>query len=436
MAFGWSLLTARGIMGKNPEDMEKFLQESIIDLIVHEVGHTLGLRHNFKASSTIDINKLTDKNFTSTEGISGSVMDYNAINLAPKGKNQANFFQTTLGEYDYWAIEYAYKPMDINSKISEKEFLERIAQKVADPRLQYGTDEDVFGFSTRGIDPSCNLWDLGNDQLKYFSDRLNMAQELWEEIPNEFERKGSRYQKFRLVFGQGITEYAIAAANLPKYIGGIYSYRDHIGDPNGRFPFVVVSAEKQRYALNLIIKKIFASDAFQFSPDLLNKLADENIWDFEGTIWRRLRIDYPIHSVVQVIQASALFRLYDPIVLQRVQDNEIRFQKEEVPFTMSELFKIIREGIWEELAIGNNINSFRRELQRMHLFILNQFLINSPVMVPHDAATLARSDMVIIKDQIKFLLSKQNIDAYTKAHLEETSAKIDAVLEAHLNKSL
>jgi len=434
MAFGWNLLLARGLVSEDEEDLKKFIHDGIVDLVVHEVGHTLGLRHNFKASSTIPIDKLADPNFTREKGISGSVMDYNPVNLLPKDKPQGNYFQTTLGAYDYWAIEYAYKPLDPDSKQSEKEMLEEIAQRVADPRLQYGTDEDAFGFSSRGIDPTINLYDLGDDPIAYMDLRTNLAQELWKSIPEKFEKKGEKYQKFRKVFAQALTEYAIASNIIPKFVGGIYYHRDHIGDPHGRPPFKVVPAEKQREALHLVCKKFFSPDAFQFSPDLLNKLAPERFWDFEGTVFRMFRIDYPIHGIVQLIQSSALFRLFDPLVLQRIQDNELRFEKKSEAFTMPELFQTVREAIWQELKEGKNINSFRRELQRNHLYILGRIVAYSPRSLPNDAITLARADLEAIKDQINHALSSKNLDTYTRAHLKETRAKIESILKAQIQK--
>jgi hypothetical protein len=435
MAFGWNMLLSRGLVGSNGDDLKKFVHDGLVDLIVHEVGHTLGLRHNFKASSNVDLNKLTEKNFTQSVGISGSVMDYNPVNLSPKGKSQGDYFQVVLGPYDYWAIEYAYKPVDPGSKMSEEQMLEKIAEKVADPLLQYGTDEDAYGLSTRGADPLCNLYDLGNDPLLYYKRRTDMARELWKNIPKEFNTKGEKYQKYRLAFGQGITEYAIAAANLPKFVGGIYSYRDHIGDPNGRAPFAVVPAERQRESLKYLIDLYFSPNSFAFSPELLNKLAPNRLGDLAGTQWRRLRSDYPIHGMVQLLQASALFRLYDPLVLQRLQDNELRFTSGETPFTMAEMFLTIRKAIWQELNTTENIRSFRRELQRMYLHVLTQILLKEPAILPRDAVTLARADFQFLLEEIQRKLSQQNLDVYTSAHLEETRAKLDAVLNAQVQKS-
>lgn len=432
MGFGWNLLMARGLVNENPEELQKFIHDGLVDLVAHEVGHTLGLRHNFKASSIYKLDELGNKSFTQKNGLTGSVMDYTPVNISPKGKPQGDYFHATLGAYDYWAIEYAYKPLPPSSKISEEEMLRQIASRVAEPQLQYGTDEDALGFTTRGIDPLCTYYDLGEDPLKFWELRLDLANELWENIPEYFEKEGRRYQKFRLAFSQGIGEYALAAMNISKYIGGIHSYRDHIGDPKGRIPFEVVPAERQRQALRFLTKNVFAKDAFQFSPELLNKLAAERFWDFEGTVWQMTRIDYPIHGIVQLLQATPMLRLYDAIVLQRVQDNELRFKKGEQPFTMVELFEGVRKAVWQEVDEGSNINSFRRELQRMHLHILARMVVKNPAMYPHDAITLARADLVHVKNKIEDNLSGRNLDAYTKAHLEETAAKIEAALAAQM----
>jgi hypothetical protein len=137
---------------------------------------------------------------------------------------------------------------------------------------------------------------------------------------------------------------------------------------------------------------------------------------------------------VQLLQAMTLFRLYDPLVLGRIQDNEIRSPGSETPFTMAELFAGLRDAIWQEAAGGENISSFRRELQRMHLYVLNGMVLKFPPGFPHDAVTLARADLVKIKSEIDRSLSDSSLDAYTQAHLQESAAKIDAILTAQMER--
>ena len=125
---------------------------------MHEVGHSLGLRHNFHASTMLTDDQLNDTTITRVKGQSGSVMDYNPINIVPKGQKQGDYVTTTIGPYDYWAIEYAYKPIDGD----EAAELKKIAARSPDPDLAYATDEDMSG-----NDPLVNAYDLGSDPSRF-----------------------------------------------------------------------------------------------------------------------------------------------------------------------------------------------------------------------------------------------------------------------------
>ncbi|MGH9754894.1 MAG: zinc-dependent metalloprotease, partial [Blastocatellia bacterium] len=167
-AFGHNLMAARGLM-ENGANAEKYINDFLTHVAAHEVGHTLGLRHNFRASTLHQFDKLQDTAATTEQGLTGSVMDYTPVNLAPRGRQQGQHWQTTLGTYDYWAIEYAYKPLAASSPEGELPELRKIASRVADPTLAYGTDEDAFGTSPIGLDPRTNQWDFGSDPLGYYT---------------------------------------------------------------------------------------------------------------------------------------------------------------------------------------------------------------------------------------------------------------------------
>ena len=160
----------------------------------------------------------------------------------------------------------------------------------------------------------------------------------------------------------------------------------------------------------------------------------ERFWNFRGSIWRMQRLDYPIHNAVEGIHASALYRLLNPLVLNRVRDNELRFGQDEYAFTMSELFVTLRNSIWGELYERENVNSFRRGLQRIHLHILTDLVVNSNSGVPYDAVALARADLVELKLRLKNMQYVQRLDDISKAHISEISARVDAALDAHLER--
>ncbi len=425
MASAWDLMTATGIIKGTDKDLQDYIHKGLVDLILHEVGHTLGLRHNFKGSSIYSIEQLSDPSFTKKNGISGSVMDYQPINVF----DGQTFFQTQPGVYDIWAIEYAYKQPD-KSGHSEEMFLEEIASQSTNPLLRYGTDEDTYGLSTRGIDPQSNAWDLTNDPMGYYQKIFDMSHKLWESIPTYFEKDGEQYSKLRRVFGRGLWQYYGAARNIAKYIGGIYHSRHHVGDPGGETPFKIVSAKKQRAALNFILTRILAEDAFDFDADLLNKLAPKRDWDFTGAVWRMSRIDYPIHDYVRWIQSGTIYRLYHPRIIARIRDNELKFPSGDDIFTLAELFQGITTSLWAELEQNNNINSFRRDLQKSHVEVLCIILLNDRHYFHSDAVALARASLKQLNDNINASLNNGTFDDYTDAHLNESTNKIQSVYKA------
>ena len=425
MASGWDVMTTSGIIKGTDEELQKYIHNGIVDLILHEVGHTLGLRHNFKASSIYSIEQLSDPAFTKRYGISGSVMDYQPINVF----DGETFFQTKPGTYDYWAIEYAYKQPDRSGK-SEAHFLESIASRSNDPLLRYGTDEDTFGQSTRGMDPHSSAWDLTDDPMAYYKKRFEMSQKLLELIPEYFEKPGEKYSKIRRVFGRGLRNYLSAARNVAKYIGGIHHSRHHVGDPGGDNPFTLIPAEKQREALNFILDNILAEDTFQFDPDLLNKLAPERDWDFKGSVWRMSRIDYPIHDYVRFIQSGSIYRLHHPRIFARIRDNELKFTKGESIYTLTEHFQKISKSLWSELEKNNNVNSFRRDLQKSHVEVLTIILLNERGYFHSDAVALARASLRWLHTNIKESLELGDFDDYTYAHLSESANKIQSAYKA------
>jgi protein-S-isoprenylcysteine O-methyltransferase Ste14 len=453
-AFGMEVLEARGAL--SPEVEAKLMNQYIVELTAHEVGHTLGLRHNFRASAILDPGDLNNTAKTSQIGQSSSVMDYNPVIVAGKGQIQGDFVPTTLGPYDYWAIEYAYKPIAGD----EKEELAKIASRCADPMVPYSTDEDALGtYSPASIDPLANQYDASDDPLAYFKGRVALVNELWSGMEKRLGKPGEGYQVFRRALSRGLSDDFRSLVTSSKLIGGIYHHRDHVGDPGGRLPYEPVPAAKQREALDFLSTAAFGSRSFQLPASVLNRLAIERNpgLDF-ATYFNAPRIDYPWHDAVLNLQRNVLNRLYNSITLARIQDNELRFAPSEKPFRMADMFSGVSGAIWSELdSPGAEITSLRRNLQREHLKQLIRLALRqgaAPAVVapggpgpgagqaagplpPEDATTLARASLVRIQGKIRAdLLSKGLTDATTRAHLQETDARITAALAARLDRNL
>ncbi|MBY0457553.1 MAG: zinc-dependent metalloprotease, partial [Gemmataceae bacterium] len=300
------------------QELDRLIQQAVKEVVMHEVGHTLGLRHNFKASTMLPAAQLHDTKITREKGLVGSVMDYSPVNLAPKGVKQGDYFTTTIGPYDYWAIEYAYKP-DANP-----DELKKIASRGAEPGLDYGTDEDTF----LTADPNTNRFDLGADVLDFARSRVLAAEELLKTAATKVIDDGEGHQRVRVAFMMLLSEYGNGAYLMSKFVGGEHAHRDHRNDPKGRDPLVPVDAAKQREALKFLQEHILTDRPFDFPPELLRKLAVER-WLHWGAGYSST--DFPVYDRVLGIQRLALNQLLSARTLQRVQANALKVDKAAKP---------------------------------------------------------------------------------------------------------
>jgi hypothetical protein len=450
-ALGWHLLDLRGELA-NPQLAKKFVDDFLLSIITHEVGHTLGLRHNFQASTLHAHKDLHNEELTRAKGLTNSIMEYIPVNVALPGQKQGQYWQTTLGVYDYWAIEYGYKPLP-QAKTPEQElpYLKQIASRhVSDPEYAYSTDEDAFGrLDVRSIDPRSTRWDLGREPLEFHRQRVQLVTELWNRIETKFGTPKYSYQIMRHVFMMGANLYLQMGLMATKYIGGIYHQRDHIGDPGGRVPFIPVPAAKQREALDFLIAHYFAPNAISWSPSMLNKLAPERLWGFDfNQIWN-MRLDSPVHQIVLVLQAMPLIRILHPVILDRIQDTRKRLPANSDYMPLDELFDKVTRAIWSEIWPQNavdaanqanapttqpssktkpkiEIDSYRRNLQKVYLHLLGVYGLAN-VMFLSDVSSVARAQLLALRKQMQSIIP--HTDGITKAHLESSLHRIKRLLK-------
>jgi len=401
---------------------KEYVHSYLVELIAHEVGHTLGFRHNFKASSIYTLEQLQDRDFTRKNGTIGSIMDYAPANLAPTGQPQGEFFASVPGPYDNWRVEYGYKDFGAEKPEDEIEQLKEIASRSAEPELAYATDWDASVYS---VDPLTNAFDLGNDPIAYCEHKLKLTQELWNNAINEFEKPGVSYEKIRRVFQSGWRSYFESARFPPRYIGGLYHNKNYIGDPGGDIPFKPVPASEQRRAIAFLRDNIFAPDAFTLPPDLLNKLQPARAGDFSGRIYGS-RLDYPWHQYVLYVQRSALNTLYSPITVGRLLNNLARYKPGDDIYTMHDMFTDVRRAIWGEIVGPSNVNSQRRQLQLNHLGRITAIYLSSSAVYPSDARTLAANDLDILEKAAQKAAEATTIDDMSRAHFKEVLRQIEA----------
>jgi Met-zincin/Domain of unknown function (DUF5117) len=414
---------------KLPDEM---IQQAVKETVMHEVGHTLGLRHNFKASTMLKNDQLHDLNVTRKQGLVGSVMDYNPVNLAPKGTKQGDFFTSTIGPYDYWAIEYGYKPLGGGTD-GERTDLAKIAARGAEHGHDYGTDEDLIT-----ADPLINQWDLGADPLKFAQDRMALADELMKGLAERVVEQGEGYQRARVAFGTMLQQYGNAAFIAAQYVGGEYINRDHKGDANARDPFIPVNTAKQREALKLLQDRILTDKPFSFPPDLLRKLAADRWlhWGNEHAFFGG--VNYPINNRVLGIQRVCLSEMLNDRTLARMQDLSTKADKEG-SMTIAEVMRTLTESTFADLptsadkSAAEKSSIIRRNLQRAYVAELSRLVLRGTVP---DARSLARMHLRDVNKRIDVALSdkKSPPEDTLRAHLEETKEQIGKVLGASVTQ--
>ncbi|MFM8803611.1 MAG: zinc-dependent metalloprotease [Planctomycetia bacterium] len=439
-ALAATALAAAAEGGLSEANKEKLVLQGLKLVSMHEVGHTLGLRHNFKGSALKSLADINDVTKTAASGASTSVMDYIPVNIVPKGKTQGDYYTAKLGAYDLWAIEYGYKPIAAGSPEGELPELEKIAGRSGEPALAYATDEETeFG----DPDPLSNRFDLGSDPLEFARSRAELVAQVMPLIVDRMTAKekdgsGGGYERVRQAFGVLLAAHGQAMYTASRLVGGLHTSRSHKGDANAPAPFRVVEPQKQRDALTLLEQQVFSAQPFTFPPALYNQLVATN-WMHWGTRGPD-REDYPVHDAILMWQSRVLGRLLSPLTLDRIRDSELKVPADQDAFTTAELLDRLTKSIMAEVdqtAAGEYtvrkpaVGSLRRGLQRQYVARLAALAI-APSGVTPDAQAIAAAQLRALDGRIGTLLAKNDVklDDYSRAHLGEMQARIRKVLDS------
>ena len=418
---------------------DRFVGEMLAHTTLHEVGHTLGLTHNFRASTATPYGELNDTTWTRDKGMMASVMDYATPNVSFDRSKQGDYYGAVPGTADLWMIRYGYAPSGSKDLEADYAFARKIADESAADGHEYTPDPDTYG--PDALDPRSNIWDLGDDPLRFAKDRAAFVAGLWKNDQLEERILGAdgEYPMLRRAMDGLLEQYAISLGLAVKFVGGQYQYRDHRGQPGGRDPLQPVPAARQREALDFLAQRAFAVDAFQVSPRLLNRLAPDR-WLHWGVndnfgVWTGPRLDYNLGDKVLAMQNAALVGLMSPGLLARLREAESRSPD---ALRMSELFDRTTRMLWSEVAGGSAAAmkaldgpTTRRDIQRSYVDRLGQMVVSPPPGLPDDARALARLQLTRIDGRCaRALAAEAPMGDYTRAHLLETRARIKRALEA------
>ena len=440
LAFGSAAIAASADPKIAAEQLDKFIMQGLKEVTMHEVGHTLGLRHNFKASKWLSLKDMNDPE-KSKNGIVASVMDYSPPNIVPKEWKQGDYYTQTIGPYDYWAIQYGYTPFG-GGTAGEVGELKKLAARSGEVALSYATDEDTTG---RDPDPDSNRFDIGSDPLEFAKMRMQLFNELLPGLVERVTKEGDDYTQARRVFNILLSQRGQALQFASRYVGGLKTSRSHRGDKDGKMPVVLVDAKTQRDVLALLDESVFSDKPYQFSPELYNSLgwSNWNHWGTEGPA----RKDMGVHDMVLQWQDRVISQLLSPTTLDRLHDGEMRAAPDVDVLTTAELIERLTKSIFSEVetikegdytARKPAISSLRRNLQRSYLKRLSQMAMGNSG-APQDCQTIAYDQLSRLSQRMNALLQNgavaAKLDPYSRAHLQESKDRIQKALEAKLSLS-
>ncbi len=412
--FGQAALAA---LDADPAVRQRLLDESLYYLVLHEVGHTLGLNHNMKATQMLAPAELGDMARTRESGLQGSVMDYPALNIAPRGRTQGQFATTTPGPYDLWAIEFGYSEA-LADPAAEKARLERILARSTEPALAFGNDADDMRAPGGGIDPRVMINDMSSDPIAYAADRIGLARTVLGELERKFRVGGRSHQE--VLNGFFVTTGTIggSAAIASRWIGGVHVDRAMVGQPGATRPYTPVSRADQKRAMDLLRDEFFAPDAWDAPEGLYNLLQPQR----RGFNFFGQPEDPKIHQFVLGMHNGVLVHLTHPATLSRISNSALYGNA----YPLAEVMGDLTAAVFDADRRGN-VNGFRRNLQVAYVNRLTAMLNPLPA---NQYDFQARGQALAELRKIRRLeAGNATGDGGTRAHREYVVFLIDKALE-------
>jgi hypothetical protein len=295
-------------------DKNEFIKQALMDLVMHEVGHTFGLNHNFIASQLNTIEQMRDKSYCETNGLTSSVMDYTIANISPDKNKQGLFFDNQVGVYDKWAIKYGY----LQSENLDEDLEDHLLLS-SDPKYRFMNDADDMRSPGKGIDPRANLYDMSSDAIGYATDNIKMVNEALPKLLDKYSTPGQSYHELRNAYLILSGNYLRSLNVATRYIGGIYVNRNMNGQDAFAKPFTPVPMSDQKKAMQLLKKYAFSKNAFKTPEQIYNFLQMQR----RGSGFNKETEDPKIHDRILNMQKATFDQLLHSTVLQRIADTKL-----------------------------------------------------------------------------------------------------------------
>ena len=394
-----------------PEFDDQVMSRLIRFVSSHEVGHTLGLPHNFASSVAYPVDSLRSASFTARMGTAPSIMDYARFNYIAQPGDEGVALMPEIGEYDKYAIEWGYRPiLDANTPEEELPTLRKwIADKKGNPLYRYGRQGNPNDYTAQSED-------LGDDAMKASAYGIKNLKLIMNNLQNWTYVEGSDFTELEEMYGEVRSQFNRYMGHVGRYVGGIKEEYKNI-DQEGAV-YTHAPKAKQKEAVAFINDNLFTTPKWMLDQEILNKLQD-----------------YGAVETMRSLQVRALNSMLEWRKLARVIENEAMNGDDAYP--MLELFADVRNGIWSELSRGRTIDTYRRNLQRAHIERLETMLtgeLTASRFGPSfdasqsDIRSVARAELKTLQSRVRAAIPRTS-DRMSKIHLEDALVRINDLLD-------
>tara|TARA_R110001583_G_scaffold71180_1_gene200804 strand:- start:5850 stop:8324 length:2475 start_codon:yes stop_codon:yes gene_type:complete len=422
---GWFFVQTAAINpnAQNAEFKDEIMGELIKFVSSHEVGHTLGFPHNMGSSCAYDVDSLRSASFTKKFGTAPSIMDYARFNYIAQPGDEGVALMPNIGVYDKYAMSWGYRPiLGAKTAHEEKETLDSwILKHAGDPLYRFG-HQQAGGV----VDPSSQTEDLGNNAIK--ASEYGIAN-LKRIVPNLIEwtsEKGKNYDDLKTMYGHVISQYNRYMGHVSSNLGGVYeNYKtyDQEGDVYSH-----VDKTHQKNCLKFINNELFKTPTWLIDKNIIGRT------EYSGITER-----------IRSVQVKTLNNILDLGRMMRMIENETLNNSE--AYTLLTMMTDLRNGIWNELKTGKNIDTYRRNLQRAHVERLAYLMTAKDVKksktsgsysnyIKTTVVTVNESDiMPIVRGELNRIKRDAQRAANTtsntsrKYHLQDIAKRIDGILD-------
>ena len=429
--FAWNTHQANKVY--NPSSAiskDEFVKQVIADVVCHEIGHTLGMMHNFVAASLLSTKQLQDDDYIDRFGLSASVMDYVPVNLYAAKKNGRNFAPKKVGLYDRWAIRWAYSDFGGKTPQTEDAKVKEIAKESGKREHYFLTDIDVATDN-----PYAMPYLFASDPINHASFLMKTNRDMRSFYYATFPGIGKDYARRtnRLIWS--LSRTFRESLRIFKFLGGIYTHRNHQGDIDERPTLKPIAPALQRKAIDLITKECLAKNVIQIPSHVMNNLSVRYGEDSLGyPSWNA-----PIRQLISFHQLGVLYSLLSVDITNNILENGFKMQNAQDKYSIKEHFDRIYNSVFEELGKPVVINSTRRDLQRnmMKILLIQAGLGIGPARHRSFALGSVSGDVQIVAESLVYKLqadlgkslARNSKDEMTQLHLKSMKAKVDRYLK-------